>query len=177
MACWSAILWDLCTVPAKISRKNSYCPMNFIPFEVFSMGVCVNAMVLPFSNWKITVWFFIYIARQRRPFMNPDREPIFLSKVNGSPSKMCILFEGRSGVSTFLMESICWAQTVQGNWIVIERVPWKQIRCRTTEPPGFSNRPLISTIGLDTFILHQELCVKNTYSSPKSFHIMTDWSI
>jgi hypothetical protein len=44
------------------------------------------------------------------------------------------------------------------------------------EPPGFSNRQLISTIGLDTF--HSELRVsyQNTYSGTKSLNIMTDWS-
>jgi hypothetical protein len=44
------IPWDLCAVPAKISRKGIWRPMNFIPFEVFSMGVLVNAMVSPFLN-------------------------------------------------------------------------------------------------------------------------------
>jgi hypothetical protein len=47
---WSIIPWDLCTVPAKISRKNNCHAMNFIPFEVFSMGVFVNPMVSPFLN-------------------------------------------------------------------------------------------------------------------------------
>jgi hypothetical protein len=32
----------------EISRESNWRPMNFIPFEVFSMGVCVNAMVSPF---------------------------------------------------------------------------------------------------------------------------------
>jgi hypothetical protein len=86
--------------------------MNFIPFEVFSMGVVVNAMVSPFLNWKFTVQFFVCMARQRRPLMNPDRVPIFLGKVNGSLSKMCISFRGRSSV--FMMTSICWASDNPG---------------------------------------------------------------
>jgi hypothetical protein len=45
---------------------------------------------------------------QHRPFLNPDRVLIFLSKVNGSPSKMCMSFRGKSGVSIFLTTSICW---------------------------------------------------------------------
>jgi hypothetical protein len=35
-------------VPAEIGRKSNSGPMNFIPFEVFSMEVFVNAMVSPF---------------------------------------------------------------------------------------------------------------------------------
>jgi hypothetical protein len=46
----SLIPWDLWTVPAKISRKNSWRPMNSIPFEVFSMGTFVNAMISSFLN-------------------------------------------------------------------------------------------------------------------------------
>jgi hypothetical protein len=33
------IPWDLCTVPARISRESHWRHMNFISFEVFSMGV------------------------------------------------------------------------------------------------------------------------------------------
>jgi hypothetical protein len=47
---WSVIPWDLCTAPMKISRKSNRHLMNFIPFEVFSMEVFVNAMVSPFLN-------------------------------------------------------------------------------------------------------------------------------
>jgi hypothetical protein len=47
---WSVILWDLYTVPEKSSRKGNWRPMNFITFEVFSMGVFANAMVSPFLN-------------------------------------------------------------------------------------------------------------------------------
>jgi hypothetical protein len=47
---WSAIPWDLCTVVAKISCKSNWRSMNFILFEVFSMGVFVNAMVSLFLN-------------------------------------------------------------------------------------------------------------------------------
>jgi hypothetical protein len=47
---WSVIRWDLCTVPARIGSKSNWNHMNFIPFEVFSMGVFVNAMALPFLN-------------------------------------------------------------------------------------------------------------------------------
>jgi hypothetical protein len=39
------IPWGLCTVPGKISRKSNWRPMNFIPFEVFSMAAFVNAIV------------------------------------------------------------------------------------------------------------------------------------
>jgi hypothetical protein len=88
--------------------------MNFIPFEVFSMGVFVNAMVSPFLNSKTTVRCLIWIARQCRPCMNPDQMLIFLSKANGSPSKMCISFRGRLSISIFLMASICWASDNPG---------------------------------------------------------------
>jgi hypothetical protein len=47
---WSIIPWDLCTVSARVSHKGNWRPMNFIPFEVFSMGVFVSAMVPPFLN-------------------------------------------------------------------------------------------------------------------------------
>jgi hypothetical protein len=47
---WSVIPWDLCTVHVKISIKSDWHPMNLIVFEVFSMGVFVNAMVSPFLN-------------------------------------------------------------------------------------------------------------------------------
>jgi hypothetical protein len=50
MARWSVTPWDLCIVPAKISGKSNWRPMNFIPFEVLPMGVFVNAMVSPFLN-------------------------------------------------------------------------------------------------------------------------------
>jgi hypothetical protein len=42
-------------------------------------------------------------------------------------------------------------QTIRGNWTIVWRVRWKQIGCWMTDPPNFSNRQLISTIGLDTF--------------------------
>jgi hypothetical protein len=47
---WSVIPWDRFTVPAKINSKSNWHLMNFIPFEGFSMGVLVNAMVSPFLN-------------------------------------------------------------------------------------------------------------------------------
>jgi hypothetical protein len=149
--------------------------MNFIPSEVFSMGIFVNAMVSPFLNWKTTVRSFVCIARQCRVFMNPDWVPIFLGKVNESPSKMCTSFGGSSGTSIFLMTSICW----------------------TLDNPGQSNNGLTSSMKVDTmpndwaswfvqqithihvwtlFILNQELDTKNTYSGPKSFNRMTDYS-
>jgi hypothetical protein len=50
MVRWSVISWDLGAIPAKISRKNHWRPMNFIAFEVSSMEVFVNAMVSLFLN-------------------------------------------------------------------------------------------------------------------------------
>jgi hypothetical protein len=47
---WSMISWDLCTVPAKISNKSNWRPMNFIPFNVSSMEIFINAMVSLFLN-------------------------------------------------------------------------------------------------------------------------------
>jgi hypothetical protein len=47
---WGVIPSDLCTVPVKMSRKSNWYPTNFIPFEVFSIGVFVNAMVSPFLS-------------------------------------------------------------------------------------------------------------------------------
>jgi hypothetical protein len=53
------------------------------------MGVFVNAMISPFLNWKTTVRFFVWITRQRRPFMNLDRYQFFWAKWTGRPPK-CI---------------------------------------------------------------------------------------
>jgi hypothetical protein len=47
---WSVFPWDMCTVPGTISHKSNWRPVNFIPFEVFSMGIFVNAMASPFLN-------------------------------------------------------------------------------------------------------------------------------
>jgi hypothetical protein len=66
-------------------------------------------------------------------------------------------------------------QTIRGNWIIIWRVRWKQIRFRMTESPGFSSRQLISTNGLDTFHSESRVRYQNTYSGTKSFIIVTDW--
>jgi hypothetical protein len=125
---WSAIPWDLCTVPAKISRKGNWNPLSFIPFEVFSMRVFVNTMISPFLDWKTSVRFFICIARRRRPFMNQGGWSIFPSKGNGSPSKMGISFRGRSDVSIFVRTSICW----------------------TSDNPGQLNNRLASSVKADT---------------------------
>jgi hypothetical protein len=84
----SVLPWDLYTVPAKNSHSGNWNPLNFILFEVFSMRVFVNALVLLSSNWKTTVWVFICIAWQRRPLTDPDRVSTFPSKMNGCHSTM-----------------------------------------------------------------------------------------
>jgi hypothetical protein len=59
---------------------------------------------------------------------------------------------------------------------MVWQIPWKQMQCRMTEPPGFSNRQLISTIGLDNFHSESRVIYQNIYSGTKSFNIMTEWS-
>jgi hypothetical protein len=94
------------------------------------MRILVSALVSTFSNWKTAIWFLICITRQRLPVISPDRVLIFLIKTNGSPSKMCISFEGRSGVSIFSMKSICWASGNPGqldnglmSWVKVDMMP------------------------------------------------------
>jgi hypothetical protein len=62
------IPWDLCIVPAKISRKSNGPPMNSIPFGVFSMGVFVNAVISPFLNWEAIVRFSFVLHNRADPW-------------------------------------------------------------------------------------------------------------
>jgi hypothetical protein len=82
--------------------------MNFIPLEIFSMGIMAKARVSSSSNWRTTRWFLNYTARQHLPFAKPDWGSMFRSKINRSPSIMGILVGGRSEVSNIWMTSSCW---------------------------------------------------------------------
>jgi hypothetical protein len=148
---WGVIPWDLCTVPAKISRKSNRRPMNFIPFKVFSMRVFVNAIVSPFLNWKTIVRFSFVLHDSVDPFLTRTACQYFWAEWMDLPPKR-IYHLGAGQVSqSFWWHRFVELQTIQSNWIMVRRVRWKRIRCRMIEPPGFSNRQLRSTIGLDTF--------------------------
>jgi hypothetical protein len=114
-------------------------------------GSCRQCHAFTVLELKITVRFLVCIARQHRSFMNPDRVPIFLSKMNGSPPKYVYCLEASQVSQSSWWHRFAELQTIRGNWIMVWRVRRKQIRCRMTEPPGFSNRQFISTIELDTF--------------------------
>jgi hypothetical protein len=104
---WSVIPWDLCTVPAKINRKSNWHPMNFIPFEVFSMGVFVNAMVPPFLERKNHCSIFhLYCPTASTLYESGPGANISEQSERIHP-KMYISFGGRSDVSIVFMTSIC----------------------------------------------------------------------
>jgi hypothetical protein len=136
----------------------------------------INTMVSPFLNWKTTIWFLFVLHGSIDPWWTRTGCQYLWRKWT-DPSPKCVYhLEGGQMSQSSWWHRFAELQTIRGNWIIGWRVWLKQIRCRMTELPGFSDRQLISTIGLDTFILNQELYIKNTYSWAKSFNRMTDWS-
>jgi hypothetical protein len=141
--------------------------MNSIPFKVFSKAVFINAMASLFLNWKIAMWFSFVLHESADPFWTRTRCQYFWAKWMDPPPKcLCRLEVGQ--VSQFSWwYRFAELQTIRGNWIMVWRVRRKQIRCRMTEPPGFSDRQLISTIALDTSCSESRVIYQNTYSRYK----------
>jgi hypothetical protein len=175
-ALWSVILSDLCTVPVKINRKSNCRPMNFIPFEVFSMGVSLMSWFHRSWTEKRLFGFLLVMHDTVDPLWARTVCPYFWAKWTEPPPK-CVYHLEVSQMSHSSWQHRCAElQTIRGNWIMVWRVRWKQIRCRMTEPPGFSKRQLISTIGLETFHSESRVIYQSTCSGIKSFNTMTDWS-
>jgi hypothetical protein len=125
--------------------------MKFIPFEVFSMEVFTNAMVSPFLNWKTTVRFSFVLRDSVDPLWSRTRCQYFCAKWTDSLPYCVYRLEAGQVYQSSWWHRFAEPQTIRGNGIMVWRVRWKQIRCRMTEPPGLSNRALISMTGLDTF--------------------------
>jgi hypothetical protein len=139
----------LCTVPAKISRKSNWRPMNFIPFKVFSMWVSVNRMVSPFLNWKLLFSFVFVLHDSVDRLWNWTACQYFWARWTNPPSKCIYCLEAGQVSQPSWWHRFAELQTIRDNWIMVWHIWWKEIRYRMTEPPGFPNRQVISTIGLD----------------------------
>jgi hypothetical protein len=104
---WSVIPWDLCAVPAKISRKSNWRLMTFIPFAVFSMGVFVNAMVSLFLDWKPLFGFSFALHDSISPLWTQTRCQYFWAKWTDPPSKCVYRLEaGQVSQSSWYRGSI-----------------------------------------------------------------------
>jgi hypothetical protein len=118
-ACWSVIPWDPCTVPAKTSRKVNWRLMNFIPFEVFSMGVFVNAMVSPFLNWKPLFGFsFVLHDSVDHLWTRTGCQYFWAKRTDFSPKYAYCLEAGQVPQSSW-WHRFAELQTIQGNCIMV----------------------------------------------------------